>query len=197
MQAPVASIAAGLGDLLANPLALRDWALAAERGLEDIDQQAWDFSSESFEAIESFLDRDPAESEKDPAFLRHLADALVLSGMAMIHSGTSRPASGGEHEISHAIDERHGGRAMHGAQVAFGCLISIALYGDDVEPFKDRLRILGLPSHPADLGFDENEMVNVILAAPDTRPGRFTILEDSDLDEAKARALVREIWDGE
>ena len=197
MKAPVASIAAGLGDLLANPLALRDWALAAERGLEDIDQQAWDFSSESFEAIESYLDRDPEESEKDPAFLRHLADALVLSGMAMIHSGTSRPASGGEHEISHAIDERHGGRAMHGAQVAFGCLISIALYRDDVEPFKDRLRILGLPSHPADLGFDENEMVNVILAAPDTRPGRFTILEDSDLDEAKARALVREIWDGE
>ncbi len=197
MKAPVASIAAGLGDLLANPLALRDWALAAEHGLEGIDQQAWDFSSESFEAVERFLDHDPALSEKDPAFLRHLADALVLSGMSMIHSGTSRPASGGEHEISHAIDELHGGRAMHGAQVAFGCLVSIALYGDDVEPFKARLRTLGLPAHPADLGFNENEMVEVILAAPDTRPGRFTILEDSDLDEAKTRALVRAIWDGE
>jgi glycerol-1-phosphate dehydrogenase [NAD(P)+] len=32
--APTDSIAAGLGDLLANPLALRDWALAAEHGLE-------------------------------------------------------------------------------------------------------------------------------------------------------------------
>lgn len=194
-EAPVASIAAGLGDLLANPLALRDWALAAEHGLETIDQQAWDFSSESFEAIEVFLDRDPALSEKDPDFLRHLADALVLSGMSMICSGTSRPASGGEHEISHAIDELYGGRGMHGAQVAFGCLASIALYGDDVEPFKARLRILGLPSHPADLGFDENDIVRIILAAPDTRPGRFTILEDSDLDEPKTRALVREIWD--
>lgn len=195
MDAPVASIAAGLGDLLANPLALRDWALAAERGLEDIDQQAWDFSSESFEAVEVFLDQDPALSEKDPAFLRHLADALVLSGMAMIHSGTSRPASGGEHEISHAIDELYGGRAMHGAQVAFGCLVSIALYGDDVEPFKARLRTLGLPAHPADLGFDENDMIRIIRAAPDTRPGRFTILEDSELDARKTRALVREIWD--
>ena len=194
-EAPVASIAAGLGDLLANPLALRDWALATERGLETIDQQAWDFSSESFEAVEVFLDRDPALSERDPDFLRHLADALVLSGMSMICSGTSRPASGGEHEISHAIDELYGGRGMHGAQVAFGCLVSIALYGDDVEPFKDRLRILGLPSHPTDLGFDENDIVRIILAAPDTRPGRFTILEDSDLDEPKARALVRDIWD--
>lgn len=194
-EAPVASIAAGLGDLLANPLALRDWALATERGLETIDQQSWDFSSESFEAVEVFLDRDPALSEKDPDFLRHLADALVLSGMSMICSGTSRPASGGEHEISHAIDELYGGRGMHGAQVAFGCLVSMALYGDDLEPFKARLRTLGLPSHPGDLGFDEDDIVRVILAAPDTRPGRFTILEDSDLDEPKTRALVREIWD--
>lgn len=194
-EAPVASIAAGLGDLLANPLALRDWALATERGLETIDQQAWDFSSESFEAVEVFLDRDPALSEKDPDFLRHLADALVLSGISMICSGTSRPASGGEHEISHAIDELYGGRGMHGAQVAFGCLVSMALYGDDVEPFKARLRTLGLPSHPANLDFDENDIVRIILAAPDTRPGRFTILEDSDLDEPKARALVRDIWD--
>lgn len=195
MGAPVPSLAAGLGDLLANPMALRDWALAADRGLENIDQQAWELSTESFEAVERFLDQDPAESEKDPAFLRHLANALVLSGMSMICSGTSRPASGGEHEISHAIDEIHGGRAMHGAQVAFGCLVSIALYGDDIEPFKKRLRTLGLPAHPSDLGLSADDIVKVILAAPDTRPGRFTILEDSDLDDARARALVRKIWD--
>lgn len=193
-DAPVATIAAGLGDLLANPLALRDWALAAERGLENIDERAWDLSAESFEAVQDYLDQDPAVSEKDPAFLKHLADALVLSGMSMICSGTSRPASGGEHEISHAIDEIHGGRALHGAQVAFGGLVSIGLYGDDVEPYKERLRKLGLPAHPSDLGFTEDEVVEIILAAPDTRPGRFTILEDSDLDDASARALVRRLW---
>lgn len=193
-DAPVASIAAGLGDLLANPLALRDWALAAERGLEQIDERAWDLSTESFEAVEDFLDQDPAISEKDPEFLKHLADALVLSGMSMICSGTSRPASGGEHEISHAIDELYGGRAMHGAQVAFGTLISVALYGDDIESMKRRLEKLGLPRHPSDLQLSEDEMVSIILAAPDTRPGRFTILEDANLDETKARELVRRIW---
>lgn len=31
-RAPVGSVRAGLGDLMANPLALRDWALAAGRG---------------------------------------------------------------------------------------------------------------------------------------------------------------------
>ena len=192
--APAASVAAGLGDLLANPLALRDWALAAERGLEDVDQRAWDLSVQSFELIAPDLDRDPGTSANDLGFYRRLSDALVLSGMAMICSGTSRPASGGEHEISHALDELLGGRAMHGAQVAFGCIISVALYGEDTELFRTRLRRLGLPDSPGDLGLDAEGLVEILLHAPQTRPGRFTILEQADLDETSARALVRQIW---
>jgi glycerol-1-phosphate dehydrogenase [NAD(P)+] len=194
LKSPVDSVAAGIGDLLANPLALRDWSLAAERGLADIDQRAWDLSVQSFQLIESALDTDARVSAKDPAFFRRLADALILSGLAMICAGTSRPASGGEHEISHAIDEVFGGRAMHGAQVAFGCIISAALYGQDTDAFRGRLRRLGLPQHPADIGLSEDDVVKILLAAPDTRPGRFTIVEDADLDETKARALVDRIW---
>ena len=192
--APAGSVAAGLGDLLANPLALRDWALAAEHGLEDVDQRAWDLSVQSFELITPDLDTDPGASANDLGFYRRLSDALVLSGMAMICSGTSRPASGGEHEISHALDELLGGRAMHGAQVAFGCIVSVALYGEDTELFRTRLRRLGLPDSPGDLGMDEDGLVQVVLHAPQTRPGRFTILEESDLDEPAARALIRKIW---
>lgn len=194
VTAPAASVAAGLGDLLANPLALRDWALAAEHGLEDVDQRAWDLSVESFELISSDLDSDPGASANDPAFYRRLADALVLSGMAMIWSGTSRPASGGEHEISHALDELHGGPAMHGAQVGFGCIVSVALYDEDTDAFRSRLRRLQLPDKPSDLGLNEKTMVKTLLHAPLTRPGRFTVLEDADLDETSARALVRRIW---
>ena len=192
--APAASVAAGLGDLRANPLALRDWALAAERGLEDVDQRAWDLSVQSFELITPDLDTDPGKSANELGFYRRLSDALVLSGMAMICSGTSRPASGGEHEISHAMDELLGGRAMHGAQVAFGCIVSVALYGEDTEIFRTRLRKLGLPDSPEQLGLDEEGLLQVLLHAPQTRPGRFTILEESDLDETSARALIRKIW---
>jgi glycerol-1-phosphate dehydrogenase [NAD(P)+] len=112
----------------------------------------------------------------------------------MICAGTSRPASGGEHEISHAIDELCGGRALHGAQVAFGCIVSVALYDEDTDAFRRRLRGLGLPSHPRDLSLSEDDMVRLLLHAPDTRPGRFTVIEDADLDEPRARALVRRIW---
>ena len=192
--APPASVRAGLGDLLANPLALKDWALAAQHGLEAIDQNAWDLSEQSFERISPHLGSDPGEQVQDPDFLERLGNALVLSGMAMIAAGTSRPASGGEHEISHAIDLLFGGKALHGAQVAFGCIFSVALYDEDVEAFKGRLARLGLPRHPGELGLSEKNMIEILLKAPDTRPGRFTILEESDLDEGKAAELIRSIW---
>lgn len=194
-QAPVASVAAGLGDLLANPLALRDWALAAERGIDQIDQRAWDLSVEAFRLVEPWLDQSLESARSDAAFLRRLGDALVMSGMAMVVAGSSRPASGGEHEVSHAIDEIFGGRAMHGAQVAFGCIISVHLYGEDTGAFRSRLRALSLPEHPRDLGLDHSDVVSVLLRAPETRPGRYTILEQSQIDEAAARRLVSEIWE--
>jgi glycerol-1-phosphate dehydrogenase [NAD(P)+] len=192
--APAPSVAAGLGDLIANPLALKDWALAAEHGLEDVDQRGWDLSVQSFRLIEPFLDTDPAESLREPGFLRTLADSLVLSGMAMICSGTSRPASGAEHEISHAADRLFGGVAMHGAQVAFGCIFSVALYGEDTGAFRERLRKLGLPDEPSALGLSRDDVIELLMAAPATRPGRFTILEDQDLDRAAAAALIERIW---
>ena len=192
--APAESVRAGIGDLLANPLALRDWDLAVRHGLEETNERAWELSVESFELIEPYLEADPAQSAQSPEFLRRLADALVLSGLAMITAGTSRPASGAEHEISHAIDMLFGGRAMHGAQVAFGCIFSAALYGDDADAFRKRLEILGLPHLPGRLGLGEDDLIEMLLRAPDTRPGRFTILEDAALDEAGARALVRKIW---
>lgn len=194
MTAPLESVRAGLGDLLANPLALKDWELAIARGHEEANESAGELSVRSFELIAPYLEADPQESVDEPKFFVRLADALVLSGLAMIEAGTSRPASGGEHEISHAIDGLYGGRAMHGAQVAFGSIITAALHGEDHRSWRDRVERLGLPHHPARLGLDADALVNVLLAAPDTRPGRFTILEHAGLDEGGCRALIREIW---
>jgi glycerol-1-phosphate dehydrogenase [NAD(P)+] len=194
VTAPAGTVSAGLGDLLANPLALRDWALAAERGIDEVDHRAWDMSVESFELIEPYLDTRVGELANNPTFFRHLADSLVLSGMSMIYAGTSRPASGAEHEVSHAIDELYGGKALHGAQVAFGCIVSVALYGENTRAFRVRLRKLGLPDSPDALGLSRDEIVEILLRAPETRPGRFTILEETNLDRAGAGKLVDDIW---
>lgn len=194
LKAPIDSVRAGLGDLIANPVALKDWALAAEAGLEEIDKEAWDLSVESFGLVEGDLDRDVGSLAADPGFLERLAHSLVLSGIAMIRAGSSRPSSGAEHEISHAIDELFGGRAMHGAQVAFGTVVSRALYEEDHGAQCALLERLGLPCRPQDLGLDHDSVVKLLLEAPATRPGRFTILEHADLDAVAASSLVARIW---
>lgn len=194
VDAPAASLRAGIGDLLANPYSLRDWKLAIDRGIEEHNAQAWELSVESYARIEKYLDDDPAAWKNDVEGVHQLADALILSGTAMVCAGTSRPASGGEHEISHAIDELFPGRALHGAQVAFGCIVSVSLYGEDTSAFRMRLARLGLPQHPSELGLSFDDVVKILLAAPGTRPGRYTVLEATDLDVPLARALVSRIW---
>ncbi len=193
-RAPAAAVRAGLGDLLSNPFALRDWELAATRGGEVIDEEAWHLSMESTELMDPWLSGAKEVDASDAEMLTLLAHALVNSGLAMMRAGSSRPASGAEHKISHAIDLMFGGRAAHGEQVAFACTISAALHGLAVEPVRSQLRRLGLPSHPRDLDLDEDALVDVLMAAPATRPGRFTILEHAELTRSQARELVRSIW---
>lgn len=193
-RAPVRSIRAGLGDLLTNPFAIRDWELAATKGEDEIDDEAWHLSLESTQLVEPWLWGFDDADARDPAFLTLLAHALVNSGLAMMHAGSSRPASGAEHKISHAIDLTFGGRARHGEQVAFACIVSAALHGLDVGPVVEQLRALELPSHPRHLGLDAGDVARVLVAAPATRPGRFTILEQAALSHREALSLVESLW---
>lgn len=54
---------------------------------------------------------------KAPEFQRSLTNSLLISGIAMEIAGTSRPASGSEHLISHALDQVCRRPQMHGLQV--------------------------------------------------------------------------------
>jgi glycerol dehydrogenase-like iron-containing ADH family enzyme len=67
--------------------------------------------------------------------------------------------------------------ALHGEQVALGCLVSAAAHGS---PLLGTLRAvfarLGLPCHPSDLGIDDALMREAVVRAPATRPDRHTIL---------------------
>ncbi|HIE03613.1 MAG TPA: iron-containing alcohol dehydrogenase [Candidatus Latescibacteria bacterium] len=78
-------------------------------------------------------DRLPGIRKGDPDAVGVLLMALLDSGFGMTVAGTSSPASGGEHLISHWLDMTaplHGrGTALHGAQVGVGTLIASALYG--------------------------------------------------------------------
>lgn len=177
---------AGIGDVLSNLSAIADWRLA-ERSLgEPVDGVAVTFARA---AAESVLHH-PGGVDDD-AFLTTLAEALVLSGIAMSSAGSSRPCSGAEHELIHAIDHLFPRTARHGELAAVGTLFCSFLRGSELTAALDEcLRRHGLPRVPADVGLDQEQFVRAVLAAPGTRPDRHTVLEELDLDAAGARKQV-------
>lgn len=126
----------------------------------------------------------------DDAFLKVLAEGLVLTGIAMSVAGDSRPASGACHEINHAFDLLYPKRAAsHGEQVGLGACFAMHLRGarDEALQMATVLRRHGLPVLPDEIGFTTEEFVRAVEYAPQTRPGRFTILEHLNLSTDQIR----------
>jgi glycerol-1-phosphate dehydrogenase [NAD(P)+] len=190
-RSPEEQIRSGIGDALSNLSALADWELAAEDRGEVIDGLAATFARVGANALLHSPDELGSET-----FLRTLAEALVLSGLAMAVAGTSRPCSGACHEISHAIDALYPGQAGHGEQVAVGALFASFLRGDGFFTSLDgALRRYGVARVPEDLGLTEEQFAAAVAEAPRTRPDRYTILERLDLGEDEIRARVRSFGD--
>lgn len=172
-RAPPRTLRAGIGDLLSNLTAILDWQLADERGEEHFDA----FSAMIAEnAARSILEIEDLASAETHAVL---AKGLLLSGLAMAVAGTSRPCSGAEHLISHSLDELlgHDATALHGEQVALGTLVSAAAHRSALLPeLRAVFARVGLPTAPAALGLDMRTMVEAVVAAPATRPHRYTVL---------------------
>jgi glycerol-1-phosphate dehydrogenase [NAD(P)+] len=198
--APRASILSGIGDLLANLNAIADWRLAQAAGKDRSDDYAAMVSRAAARMVHAELAAAPAGGGwLTSEFLVRLTEALVLSGVAMEIAGSSRPCSGSEHMISHAMDELLGGVASHGLQVALGTVVASALRASDEEfkRLRELYRRLGLPVRPSDLGLSLDDFRRVMLHAPRTRPGRYTILDEMPLDAAFLRALHAALESGE
>lgn len=188
---PPKQLHSGVGDVLSNLSALADWELASRERNEPLDGLA---SALARSGAESLLHRTD-DLGSDP-FLTALAEALVLSGLAMAVAGSSRPCSGACHEISHAIDALYPGRATHGQQVAVGSLFASFLRKDlAVDALDAALRRHGVPRLPRDIGLADEEFAKAVALAPSTRPDRYTILEHLDMDEGEIRARVRDFVD--
>ncbi|WP_338674088.1 iron-containing alcohol dehydrogenase family protein [Streptomyces sp. SCSIO 30461] len=183
--APVRFVRSGIGDVISNISAIADWELSHKVTGEAVDGLAAAMARTAGEAVL----RHPG-GVGDDEFLTVLAEALVLSGIAMSISGDSRPSSGACHEISHAFDLLHPRRAAsHGEQVGLGAAFAMHLRGAHEQSalFAEVLRRHGLPVLPEEMGFSPEEFVRAVEYAPRTRPGRFTILEHLDLSTDQIR----------
>jgi glycerol-1-phosphate dehydrogenase [NAD(P)+] len=188
-SAPARLVRAGIGDVLSNLSAIEDWLLAQRELGEPVDGLAVAVAQNAAEAV---LGR-PDTIDSDP-FLVTLAQSLVLSGMAMAVAGSSRPCSGACHEFLHAVDQLFPGVSDHGELAGVGALFATSLRRDDemFDALAASLRRHSLPTSPEDLGLDVDQFVAAVLAAPETRPGRYTVLEHLGLDGRQTRDRVHE-----
>ena len=123
--APKEMVASGYADLIAKIPAGADWILADAVGREAIHPAAWKFVQEPLRAA---LANPSGAASGDVAETEKLCSGLVMSGFAMQAMGSSRPASGTEHQVSHYWDMEDlsfGGRPVsHGFKVGIGTLAS-------------------------------------------------------------------------
>ncbi len=185
-DAPTRHVRSGIGDVLSNLSAVADWELAARVRGEEVDGLAVALARNAAEAVLGL----EADEDTD-SYLTTVAESLIASGIAMTVAGSSRPCSGACHEIGHALDAFFGSPGAHGEQVAVGALFASWLREDPRLAQLDAcLRRLRVPRLPADLGLDTESFVQAVVRAPETRPGRFTILEHLALDEPAVRKQV-------
>lgn len=128
-DAPFEMTAAGLGDAIAKPISVADWLMNHEL----LGEYFCGACSEILSDIESaYFDNPAGIGQRDGDAVKALYDALIYSGIAMTIVGTSAPASGGEHMLSHTLDMmalRDGvGHDLHGRQVGLGTITAAALY---------------------------------------------------------------------
>ncbi|KOT97848.1 dehydrogenase [Streptomyces sp. NRRL F-4707] len=185
--APARFVRAGIGDAVSNVSAIADWELANRVKGERIDGLAAAMARQAGEAV---LRHPGGIGDND--FLQVLAEALVLTGIAMSVSGDSRPASGACHEINHAFDLLFPTRAAaHGEQCGLGAAFAMYLRGahEESAQMAEVLRRHGLPVLPEEIGFTPEEFFRAVEFAPRTRPGRYTILEHLDLTTDQIKDL--------
>lgn len=129
---PVRLAVSGLADLLSKPVSTADWRLAHVLWDEPFCATPASLAHDAVARAAAVADAVPSGDSE--ARLR-LFDALVVSGMSMAVAGTSSPASGGEHLVSHFLDmtaafERGGPRqpALHGEQVGVATATTTRLF---------------------------------------------------------------------
>jgi glycerol-1-phosphate dehydrogenase [NAD(P)+] len=186
-SAPPALATAGIGDVLADLSAVADWELAAADQGEKVDGLAVAMARSAAQAVLYH----PGSARSDD-FLTVLAESLILSGMAMAVAGSSRPGSGGDHEIMHAINQLFPGTGSHGELAGVGALFCAYLRGNEQQAglISACLARHGLPRTPDDLGLSHDQFAASVAYAPSTRPGRYTILERLSLSDAEIAARV-------
>ncbi|MFX0122815.1 MAG: iron-containing alcohol dehydrogenase [Candidatus Hodarchaeota archaeon] len=190
-QAPKESLQAGVGDILAKWVAVRDWKLAHRLKGEKFDIYAATFSEMTANMVEEGV-KSLGKFFFSEKGIRVLIKALGSSGVAMCIAGSSRPASGSEHLVSHALDKlSHNNEfpVAHGHRTGLISMMMMYLHGADWKRIRNVLAEVGAPITLKEMGFDREILLEAMLEAHKIRPERYTILTEGLTKQAAINAI--------
>lgn len=122
--APRELLASGVGDIVGKYVSLFDWVFASLVSQETVEEEIYKLE---YDALNTVMHGDI----KSPDYMHSVMDCLVKSGLAIQLKGSSRPASGAEHHLSHLWEMNCIGtpeHAYHGEQVGVSTLLVLSRY---------------------------------------------------------------------
>jgi glycerol-1-phosphate dehydrogenase [NAD(P)+] len=174
----------GLGDLASKWTAIHDWKLAFHAEAVPFD----DFAALLSDATVFQLLGHPLH---DVAGIRLLAQALLLNGVAMEVAGCSRPASGSEHLISHALDRLCARPKAHGLQVGLASYWMARLQGQSHEPMDRLFEETGFWEHWRQNPMRREDWIQALQLAPTIKDNFYTVLSQPHAYE-RALAMLQD-----
>lgn len=185
--APARLLASGCGDLIANVIAVRDWEIGRDRTGEYYGRYAASLAMMSarmvMESAESFA--------RDGPDARIIVEALISAGVASCIAGSSRPCSGAEHLISHALDRIAPRAGLHGEKCGIGAIMMARLQGQDWRRVRRALGMCGAPTTARQIGLSGGSLAEAMAMAQSLRPERYTILSEREMTRKRALELAK------
>lgn len=180
-NSPVEFIRAAAGDILSNISATHDWILALQSGKERMNDIAYHLSRSAANSLIHFKNIDLENKQ----FLRMVIQGQIISGIAIALAGTSRPCSGSEHLISHAIDYLGFSNELHGLQVASISLFTLYLQNKLTDEHIKYAQNAGIPLSFTEFldDFNKEKWLHILKKSRTMRPGRVTILDTFSNEE--------------
>jgi len=189
-KAPWELTTAGCADIISNYTAVQDWRLANRLKNVEYSEYAGALSEMTAEMLVDSADSIKPNLEESAWIV---VKALVSSGVAMSIAGTSRPASGAEHLISHQLDRIAPNQALHGHQVGVASIMTEYLHsGNDGQwrAIRKALKSIDAPTTAAELEISDDDLLEALTTAHEIRD-RYTILGNGvNLDAAYQTATV-------
>src|SRR5215471_17623608 len=173
LDAPEILWHSGVGDLVSKFTAVTDWKLAFHAQETPVDDFAALLSDAS---VYQFI----ARPKRDLDGMRLLGTALLLNGISMSICGSSRPASGSEHLISHALDSLSKRPRLHGLQVGVATYLISLLQGQNSKRIAALFDATGFWRAVANDPFDRAEWLEAARLAPSVKSDFYTVLSSRD-----------------